>query len=47
MFSCNASIFKLGYDGKYLDLNLALGPAQEFITIDFVAIWNDLKELFN
>lgn len=43
LFSVDCNIFKFGYDGKYIDLNLALAPTQEFIYVDIV---RDIKELF-
>ena len=47
LFGINLHLFKFGYDGKYLDFGIPLRFDPEFISIDFIQIYNDVKSLFN
>ncbi len=45
LFSVACSIFKFGYDGKFIDFNIALGLTQEYINIDIVAIIREIEDV--
>ena len=47
LFAANLYLLKLGYDGKYLDVGIPLGFDSEFISVDFLQIFKDIKSLFN
>lgn len=47
IFSIDASIFEIGYDGKYIDLSYAMGLNNDHISVDFYAIYQDIMKIFN